>query len=290
MTSNTILVAGTISSDYLVFPMTTHHVGLAARHSGDDARVVVRNGGADLVFQLLTAVAADYGFDILGPVAQSNGTSGISSNVSNIVDLEHQRKSSSNIPTFGITRLKTVDYSTDWQAPVTSQAAKANPSTVVITGSGGNTRDEDSAIDLLQSIHPRSVILHMTRPLAVGKLWDYIRGAPKIGSTTFNADALTVIVDADDLRAEGISLSQDLSWEATSEDFVRNLGSNGRLETLVTCANLIVRFGNQGVIHHRGRDALNPRLYFNPRQTECAPGLHLLPDMVRRRIHDEQDS
>ena len=75
-------------------------------------------------------------------------------------------------------------------------------------------------------------------------------------------------IDADDLRAEGISLSRALSWEKTAEDFVRNLGSNGRLDTLVTCPNLIVRFGNEGVIHHRGRDATNPKLYFDPSQTE----------------------
>lgn len=77
-----------------------------------------------------------------------------------------------------------------------------------------------------------------------------------------------MIVDAEDLRAEGISLSRSLSWEATAEDFVRNLGSNGRLDTLVTCPHLIVRFGNEGVIHHRGRDAVNPRLYFKPRHME----------------------
>jgi hypothetical protein len=75
---------------------------------------------------------------------------------------------------------------------------------------------------------------------------------------------LAVIIDADDLRAEGIALST-LSFEAFAEDFVRNLGSNGRLDTLVTCPNLIVRFGNGGVIHHRGRDAGDPKLYFPPR-------------------------
>lgn len=81
-------------------------------------------------------------------------------------------------------------------------------------------------------------------------------------------DHLAVIIDADDLREEGISLSRSLSWEQTTEDFVRNLGSNGRLDTLVTCPNLIVRFGNEGIIHHRGRDATDPKLYFHPRQVE----------------------
>ncbi|KAK3111134.1 hypothetical protein LTR53_013916 [Teratosphaeriaceae sp. CCFEE 6253] len=108
----------------------------------------------------------------------------------------------------------------------------------------------------------------MTRPLAAGPLWDAIRNGPMTRDGVPDPEYLAVVIDADDLRAEGIAISQALSWEATAEDFVRNLGSNGRLDTLVTCPNLIVRFGTEGVIYHRGRDAGDPKLYYHPRRME----------------------
>jgi hypothetical protein len=124
------------------------------------------------------------------------------------------------------------------------------------------------ALDFLEKVKPQFIVHYMTRPLAKGPLWDIIRNGPLNRDGIPQLDNLAVIVDADDLRAEGISLSRALSWEKTAEDFVRNLGSKGRLDTLVTCPNLIVRFGNEGVIHHRGRDATNPKLYFEPRGVE----------------------
>ena len=42
------------------------------------------------------------------------------------------------------------------------------------------------------------------------------------------------------------------------------LGSVGGLVTLATCAHLIVLFGCEGVIYHRGRQASRPTLFFDP--------------------------
>jgi hypothetical protein len=266
MSSPTILVAGAVSYDYLVYPMRTQH-----SPGGDSANIVVRSGGAELVTNLLTAGASDYGLEILGPVAQSNGVSScMKSNASTLVDLEpHQSSLPGGLPGFHIARLRHIDQPSSWQAPSTNEAVNTAPIAAVISGSGNDLQDLEPAIDLLQRVRPRYIVHHMTRPLATGKLWDAIRDGPKTSGGVPEPDHLVVIVDADDLRAEGINLSQSLSWEATSEDFVRNLGSNGRLDTLVTCPNLIVRFGSEGVIHHRGRDAVNPKLYFDPRQMEC---------------------
>jgi hypothetical protein len=102
----------------------------------------------------------------------------------------------------------------------------------------------------------------------MGPLWDEVRKGPfdKLGNR--DASRVVVVVNANDLRAEGIEVSRHLSWEKAAEDFVRQLGSNGRLDTLVTCANLIVRFDCDGVIHHRGRDQLPPILYFDPERAE----------------------
>jgi hypothetical protein len=77
MTSSTILVAGAVSYDYLVYPMGSQHFFGAegGRVDGDAANIVVRSAGAELVAGLLTAGASDYGLEVLGPVAQSNGVS-----------------------------------------------------------------------------------------------------------------------------------------------------------------------------------------------------------------------
>lgn len=273
MTSTTILVAGAVSYDYLVFPMSAPRCARAKRgHAQEDAAsIVVRSAGAELVASFLTAGASDYGLEILGPVAQSNGISNsLNCKASTLVDLEPQVSSvPGSSPGFQVVGLRHIGQSSSWQAPAITDAVNTSPIAAVISGSGDDLHDVEPAIDLLQRVRPRYIVHHMTRPLATGKLWDTIRNGPITSGGVPEIDHLVVIVEADDLRAEGINLSQSLSWEATSEDFVRNLGSNGRLDTLVTCPNLIVRFGNEGVIHHRGRDAVNPRLYFNPRKMEC---------------------
>lgn len=102
----------------------------------------------------------------------------------------------------------------------------------------------------------------------MGLLWDEVRRGPFDEFGNRDASRVVVVVNANDLRAEGIEVSRHLSWEKAAEDFVRQLGSNGRLDTLVTCANLIVRFDCDGVIHHRGRDQLPPIMYFDPERAE----------------------
>jgi len=108
----------------------------------------------------------------------------------------------------------------------------------------------------------------MARPLAAGPLWEAIRQGPPVEDGTHDPERLVVVINADDLRAEGIELSRHLSWERTAEDFVRQLAANGRLDSLVTCADLVVRFGCEGVNHHRGRSVDAPVLYFDPLHAE----------------------
>ena len=284
MNSPTILVAGAVSHDYLIYPMRNQHSAWAerGRQDGDHANIVVRSAGAELVSGLLTAGAPDYGLEVLGPVAQSNGVSsnGLKSNASTMVELEPQTHPLSESPSgFRVVRLRHIGHTSSWQAPSINEAVNSAPIAAVISRSGDDLHDVEPAVDLIQRVRPRYIVHHMTRPLATGKLWDVIRNGPQSSGGVPEPDHLVVIVEADDLRAEGINLSQSLSWEATSEDFIRNLGSNGRLDTLVTCPNLVVRFGSEGIIHHRGRDAVNPKLYFNPRKMECET-LTQAPQMV----------
>ncbi|SMR46048.1 unnamed protein product [Zymoseptoria tritici ST99CH_1E4] len=230
--------------------------------SEDASQLVIRAGGAEIVAQFLTAAAPQWPFEVIGPKLQPPASNSLKHNASSVVDLEATDTS------FRVIRKRPIAKSPLWHAPPIEHINAAKASTVIISGSGEALRDVEPALDFLQRVRPRYIIHYMTRPLARGPLWDIIRDGPRTRDGIPDPDHLAVIIEAEDLRAEGIALSRSLSWEQTTEDFVRNLGSNGRLDTLVTCPNLIVRFGSEGVIYHRGRDAADPKLYFHPRQVE----------------------
>lgn len=105
-------------------------------------------------------------------------------------------------------------------------------------------------------------------PLGLSQVWDAVRPSSHGLDDHLAADKLVVVVSANDLRADGVELGYSMSWEKTCEDFVSNLGSNGQLDTLVTCAHLIVLFGCDGVIYHRGRQMVQPTLFFDPQSEE----------------------
>ncbi|EME48185.1 hypothetical protein DOTSEDRAFT_69960 [Dothistroma septosporum NZE10] len=271
--SHVLLVAGAVSYEYLVYPMGYQNVsngpGRTLSEVGDDAsQLVIRTGAADLVAQLLTAAAPFFDFEVLGPTLQAPASNRLKHNASTVIDLEPSATFLGKDSSLRVVKERQIGKPPIWHCPKFDNVATAKASTVIISGSGEAFHDVEPALDFLQRVRPRYIIHHMTRPLARGRLWDIIRDGPRTRDGIPDPDHLAVIIDADDLRAEGISLSRSLSWEQTTEDFVRNLGSNGRLDTLVTCPNLIVRFGNEGIIHHRGRDATDPKLYFHPMQVE----------------------
>lgn len=270
MTSHVLCVAGAVSYDYLIYPMTLVDSSSLSEQvdKGELAQLVIRTGSADFVAQLLTAAAPQWNFRVYGPALQPPASNCLKHNASSIVNLSCKNPSSREKPSFDVVQIRQIGKRPIWHSPPVEKVAAVGASTVIITGSGDAFQDVEPALDFLQRVKPKYIIHHMTRPLATGRLWDIIRNGPMVTDGVPDPDHLAVIIDAEDLRAEGIALSRSLSWEATAEDFVRNLGSNGRLDTLVTCPNLIVRFGDEGVIHHRGRDAVDPKLYFPPRHME----------------------
>ncbi|KAI0870019.1 hypothetical protein GGS24DRAFT_126394 [Hypoxylon argillaceum] len=128
---------------------------------------------------------------------------------------------------------------------------------------GGSGR----ALQLLEPHWPSYFIYRMSRPLCEGAVWERVR--PRAAATNaLDPERLIVILEADDLRAAGVELSRGSSWEKTCEDFVRNIGAVSSLVTLVTCPHLIVLFGCDGLIYHRGLDVLKPVLFFDPLSTD----------------------
>lgn len=174
--SHTLLVAGAVSYDYLVFPMTASHATL---DDGDEdaSQLVIRTGAADLVAQLLTAAGPQWGFEVLGPVLQPAGSNCLKHNASSVVDLEGSEPSSGGTPSLRVVRKRQIGKPPVWHSPSIDQSSAAKASTVIISGSGEALHDVEPALDFLQRIRPRYIIHHMTRPLARGHLWDIIRGA-----------------------------------------------------------------------------------------------------------------
>ncbi|KAK5118894.1 hypothetical protein LTR62_000105 [Meristemomyces frigidus] len=253
----------TITND----PHDAHDAHGTARESAQLANLVIRTGGAALVSQMLDAAAPQHGIRVIGPKLQPPSSNCLKHNASCVCDLAMEIGPDARSK-YRVKQKRNIGKLPTWHSPDLGNIEITPASTVVITGSGEAFKDVEPALDFLLKVRPRYIIHHMTRPLASGRLWDIIRNGPMTRDGVPDPEFLAVIIDADDLRAEGIALSKSLSWEATAEDFVRNLGSKGWLDTLVTCPNLIVRFGTEGVIHHRGRDAGDPVLYYHPRMME----------------------
>jgi hypothetical protein len=264
-----LLVAGAVSYDYLIYP--TAVLKGSSKPLIDDAdqnsQLTVCVGAASLVAELLTAADPQWNYEVFAPEVESVGPN--SHHVpSSVIDLHSAESPSAAFRSLRIARRQIIDRPEIWHAPIIPPNLGSRASTAIVYGSGDALTSVQPALEFLDKVKPQFIVHYMTRPLARGPLWDVIRNGPSNRVGIPQLDNLAVIVDADDLRAEGISLSRALSWERTAEDFVRNLGSKGCLDTLVTCPNLIVRFSNEGVIHHRGRDATNPKLYFEPRGVE----------------------
>lgn len=250
-------------------PTSYEEVDTRRLADGRDSQMVMRKGGAELVAQLLHTAASEWDIKVVGPSAQANGISHAEHLPSRLADLSCRWDPASALPSYKLIEVKQLDNKLqDFNAPSIDGVGPSEDTTLVIVGSGDSFDDAGPALRLLERLKPTRIIHYMSKPLAVGALWDLIRGGADSGRGIPAQDNVFVVVEAEDLRTQGINLSQGLSWEATSEDFVRNMGSNGRLDTLVTCPNLLVRFGNEGVIHHRGRDAVDPKLFFDPKHTE----------------------
>ena len=282
MSPKVLAVAGAVSYDYLIYQMTAVDGG-PYHEQGNSAsltQLVIRTGSADLIAQLLTAAAPQWNLEILRPALQQPASNCLKHNASSIIDLSQKSSSPKEKASYEVVQVRHIAKRPVWHSPPIEKAAATGATTVILSGSGDAFQDVEPALDFLQRVKPKFIVHHMTKPLAVGRLWDIIRNGPLVRDGPPDPDHLAVIIDAEDLRSEGIALSRSLSWEATAEDFVRNLGSNGRLDTLVTCPNLVVRFGNEGVIHHRGRDAADPKLYFHPRKMEVIDDKVVSPAIV----------
>jgi hypothetical protein len=249
---------------------------------GNYCTILERKTGASLLTDLITS--ARTGFEILGPTAPESLIGNVNSvtEMSPVVD-----RTSKESCHYVVRRLSKVRRDSTLHLPpgATESRDRLAPKISVFQEpcQPGTT---DSAKDIFRKLRPQVMVYKMTRPVATSTLWPDIRPGPLCddnGST--DPDRLIVIVNAEDLRREGIELSRHLSWEKTCEDFVRELACNGQVVSLLECAHLIVCFDSDGVIHHdriKGKDTL----YFSGSYAEgdyiksCAKNSGDMPGLI----------
>jgi hypothetical protein len=129
---------------------------------------------------------------------------------------------------------------------------------IVLDDAGNGFRDHrDVWHSALQHIGDPIIIYKMSHPLITGGLWEEVsKNSP---------DNLIMVINASDLRqTSGVHISKSLSWERTAKDFVFQLHRLDELKELQQCPHLIVLFGTDGAILHRGGENANATLIFDP--------------------------
>jgi hypothetical protein len=264
---SSIIVAGDVSIDWLAWPLPAEGEATTTAanwRQREGTRMVARRGGALLLTDLLRQATSH---TVIGPRVEQIELQSPDKYLHSMVDLEPRPDAPGR---FRVARLRGFCGPDGCNPPQPSVDGPAERAALLILDDSGNGFRDTEAVwkRLVAQTRPRWLIVKMARPLAVGAMWDLARHGPPDDDGNPDPERLIVVLNAEDLRKEGIALSRRLSWERTAEDFVRELGSNGRLDTLVTCAHLIVRFDCDGVIYHRGRGGETPVLYFDATHAE----------------------
>ncbi|UCH95881.1 MAG: AAA family ATPase [Candidatus Aminicenantes bacterium] len=117
---------------------------------------------------------------------------------------------------------------------------------IIIAEAGKGFRDVESAWKSILENAEKSknsvIIYNMAGPLFSGKLWEAI-------SQKNLLNRLILIIDANDLREEGVNISRKLSWDRTIADFVTILAYK-KHDDMEKCPHILVRFGLEGVIYY----------------------------------------
>jgi hypothetical protein len=114
---------------------------------------------------------------------------------------------------------------------------------IIIDDAGNGFRDDNTDwLDDFDGSKKKPIILYkMSWPLASGKLWKKVIDK--------HAHNLILIINANDLREEGVNISRKLSWERTIGDFMVKFPAYKDFDPFARCPNILIRFGLEGVIH-----------------------------------------
>ncbi|KAF9886493.1 hypothetical protein FE257_011400 [Aspergillus nanangensis] len=262
-----VVVAGDSPRDLLLYPTQTS----STHQDRQPFKIHKLDRGARLIADLLQVALDKEVHKVHGPASLS--TTEDEQRLNSITELEISSDIGANVgpgQRFRVKHQRNIHTPPTWDPPATPPRREDRVAALVLQDADAEFPNCEDAVDLVRAVRPETLIYRMTAPLGRGKIWDAVRPSPHgFGDDRkVPVDKLIVVVSADDIRADGVELGYSMSWEKTCEDFVENLGSNGQLDTLVTCAHLIVLFGCDGAIYHRGRQMSEPMLFFDPQSEE----------------------
>ncbi|GLB10786.1 hypothetical protein AtubIFM57258_007196 [Aspergillus tubingensis] len=258
-----ITVAGDAPSQLLLSPQQTAQAPHRQNAFDPKQQIGWVRGGAHLIANLLTAARLNTPvYSLLD--AELPIYTGPASSTQFVFQLEPVHNSTTECSSnYRVGSLMKLARQAEWYAP-TMAAPVTDERIIILQEAEDGFSNTDHAISWFRKKRPDVLLYHMARPLGTGKLWDVVRFGPFTLDGTQDPMKLVVVVSVDDIRAEGVEISDGHSWEKSCEDFVENLGSGGHLDTVVTCAHLMVLFGCDGLIYHRGRGGYEPMLFFDP--------------------------
>lgn len=250
MASKSILVTGDFILDHHIYEGRRHHYGQSPL---DGVKVKPQLGGAALVQQLLTAVLR-HGDTARNPDWQVHLAVEEPKEAEALCRLdpsEHAYAFWRPYPTKGSAenRFWRVSEAMGFGSSDRSQACDkwrlasrlpARPEIAVLCEGGMGFRECSDYWFKNRLVTTRWIVLKTTAPLSAGKLWQHL--------IKRHREKLIVVVSARELRKSAARLNAGLSWEATIEDLMRELGPDGSLCDLTQCRHLIVAFESEGAL------------------------------------------
>ena len=115
---------------------------------------------------------------------------------------------------------------------------------LIVLDDVGNGFRHDPAVwpKALEQVADEKIILwKLARPLGESALAQRLLAQHR--------DRTVVVLDVDDLRAEGASISRQLSWERTASDVIHALANDRRFSQLRAMAHLVVRLDLEAALH-----------------------------------------
>ncbi|PCD34560.1 hypothetical protein FGRA07_08878 [Fusarium graminearum] len=135
----------------------------------------------------------------------------------------------------------------NWQNPEAPEA----PSIVVWDDYGVSEANMNDYIYNLDQNNPTSKVLlyQMHAPLCKGVLWEDFRPFKKSIAKSRHLPKVLVVIEMDNLRAQGFNISRGISWEKTMEDFRGNVSGILNELKLPWYMHLIVHCGYEAAIY-----------------------------------------
>lgn len=135
---------------------------------------------------------------------------------------------------------------------------------VLLDDAGNGFRDDRDAWPLALERHKPLVLYKVSRPLDEGALWKCLQDS--------HLDRTIALLGADELRAEGGSITRALSWERTATDLILSLAREPKFRGLRSWPFLVISLGIEGAVLVRcvdGRVSAG-HLWYTPNLTEGA--------------------